>query len=327
MNSALIQQLAGYLSASETRSGEAIGLMLGCSRTAVWKHVENLRALGVEIEAVAGQGYRLAEPLELLGCDRIMAGMAADASGKLRRLEIASSLDSTNAALRRLALEDQHAAVIIAEHQTRGRGRRGRQWHSPYGRNLYLSMGWKFDKALSELGCLPLVVALATAQALGRAGLDGQRVKWPNDLLLKGRKLCGCLVEVQGDSQGPCHAVLGVGINVHMPASESTAAIDQPWTDLNSHLPGCSRNQLAGLLLEELLTALETFAELGFTPFRERWAQLDGLAGREIEVETGSGPVRGKASGIDDSGALKLDTGTETLRLHSGEVSLRKTRI
>jgi BirA family biotin operon repressor/biotin-[acetyl-CoA-carboxylase] ligase len=327
MNAAIIQQLVRYLSAAETRSGEAIGNELGCSRTAVWKHVGNLRALGVEVEAVAGKGYRLREPLELLEPDSILTGMVADVSRKLRSLQIESSLDSTNAALRRMAVEEQHAAVIIAEHQTLGRGRRGRQWHSPFGRNLYLSMGWKFEKALSELGCLPLVVALATAQALSRAGLSGQQVKWPNDLLLDGRKLCGCLVEVQGDSQGPCHAVLGVGLNVHMPASNSTAAIDQPWTDLNSRVPGCSRNRLASLLLEELLTALESFAANGFDPFREHWAQLDGLAGRDIEVETGNGPVRGKASGIDESGALKLDTGTQILRLHSGEVSLRKTKI
>ncbi|MGA9575946.1 MAG: bifunctional biotin--[acetyl-CoA-carboxylase] ligase/biotin operon repressor BirA [Lysobacterales bacterium] len=327
MNDAVIRQLARYLSATETRSGEAIGNELGCSRTAVWKHVESLRALGIAVDAIAGQGYLLKEPLELLDRARILAGLAAPVRVKLRSLAIESSLDSTNAALRRLADDDQHAAVIIAEHQSGGRGRRGRQWHSPFGRNLYLSMGWMFEKALSELGCLPLVAALATSQALSRVGLSGQQVKWPNDLVLEGRKLCGCLVEVQGDSQGPCHAVLGVGINVHMPASATTGAIDQPWTDLHSRIPGCSRNTLAALLLEELVSALELFAEQGFTPFRDLWAQLDGLYGRIIEVETGHGPIHGTASGIDESGALKLDTGKEILRLHSGEVSLHKTNI
>ena len=291
MSSVIIQHLAAYLSASETRSGEAIANELGCSRTAVWKHVENLRTLGIEVDAVAGKGYRLREPLELLDRSSILAAMDPAISGRLRSLNIESSLDSTNAALRRLANEDQHAAVIIAEHQSGGRGRRGRQWHSPYARNLYLSMGWMFEKALSELGCLPLVVALATAQTLKRAGLRGQRVKWPNDLTLDGRKLCGCLVEVQGDAQGPCHAVLGVGINVHMPVSALTAGIDQPWTDLHSRLTDCSRNTLAGLLLEELVAALDLFATQGFTPFRDAWEQLDGLRGQAIEVFTANGAM------------------------------------
>lgn len=327
MSNAILQRLARYLSVNETRSGEAIGNELGCSRTAVWKHVEGLRALGIEIDAIAGQGYLLREPLELLDASAILTGLDSAVRGKLRSLNIESSLDSTNLALRRLDVEEQHASVILAEHQTGGRGRRGRQWHSPYARNIYLSMGWKFENALSELGCLSLVVALATAQALSRAGLEGHRVKWPNDLLLDGRKLCGCLVEVQGDSQGPCHAVVGVGVNVHMPASSQTAEIDQPWTDVHSHLPACSRNHLAGLLLEELVKGLDLYAEQGFTPFRTHWAQMDGLLGQRIEVFAADKVLKGTAGGINGSGALLLETDDETLTLYSGEVSLRKTKI
>lgn len=181
--------------------------------------------------------------------------------------------------------------------------------------------------ALSELGCLPLVVALATAKALHRAGLKGHQVKWPNDLLLDGDKLCGCLVEVQGDSQGPCHAVLGVGINVHMPVSAQSAGIDQPWTDMHSQLPGCSRNLLTAMLIEELVRGLDLFALQGFTPFTGFWQQMDGLHGQTIEVNAGTSILRGEASGIDESGALLLNTGNEILKLHSGEVSLRKTKI
>ena len=327
MSNAIIQRLAGYLSVNESRSGEAIAHELGCSRTAVWKHVESLRALGIEIDAVAGKGYRLREPLELLDGTLILAGLDPAVREKLRDLDIESSLDSTNSALRRLAVEDQHAAVILAEHQSGGRGRRGRQWHSPYARNIYLSIGWKLENSLSELGCLSLVVALATARALSRAGLNGHTVKWPNDLLLDGRKLCGCLVEVQGDAQGPCHAVLGVGINVHMPASEFTEEIDQPWTDVHSRLSDCSRNTLAILLLEELVTGLGLFAGKGFAPFRDDWKQWDGLRGQTIEVDAGKNTLRGTAVGISESGALLLDTGNDILKLYSGEVSLRKTKI
>ena len=327
MNDNMVQRLAHYLSATETRSGEAIGEELGCSRTAVWKYVEALRNLGIEINAVAGQGYRLREPLELLDRDRILAGLNPPGGAGLRDLLIEASLDSTNSALQRLPLARQHATAIFAEHQSQGRGRRGRQWYSPYGKNLYLSLGWKFEKSLSELGCLPLVVALAAAQALQRAGLEGHGVKWPNDLLIGGRKVCGCLVEVQGDSQGPCHAVLGVGINVHMPVSRQTEHIDQPWTDLHSHLPGFSRNALAVLLLEELIVQLSKFDEQGFAPFGEPWEQADVLYGQSIDVQSATGSIRGTAVGIDEMGALRLDTGQEVLKLHSGEVSLHKTKL
>jgi BirA family biotin operon repressor/biotin-[acetyl-CoA-carboxylase] ligase len=253
----------------------------------------------------------------------ILAGMDTAIRKQLTGLNIEASLDSTNSALQRLPLAQQHAAAILAEFQSAGRGRRGRQWHSPHGRNLYLSLGWKFEKPLAELGCLPLVLALSAAQALIRAGLKGHRVKWPNDLLLDGRKLCGCLVEVKGDAKGPCYAVLGVGINVFMPESETANEIDQPWTDLQSRLPACSRNNLAALLLEELIKQLLLFAEQGFTPFRDLWAQMDGLNGRLVNVYAGNSSLQGTARGIDNQGALLLDTGKEVLSLHVGEVSVK----
>ena len=263
---------------------------------------------------------RVFEPLD--GAS-ILAGMDPAIRKQLTGLNIEASLDSTNSALQRLPFAQQHAVAILAEFQSAGRGRRGRQWHSPHGRNLYLSLGWKFEKPLAELGCLPLVIALSAAQALARAGLKGHRVKWPNDLLLDGRKLCGCLVEVKGDAKGPCHAVLGVGINIFMPESEVANEIDQPWTDLQSRLPTCSRNDLATLLLEELIKQLLLFAEQGFTPFRDLWTQMDGLNGRVVNVEAGNSSLQGTARGIDNQGALLLDTGKEVLSLHVGEVSVK----
>jgi len=263
------------------------------------------------------------DQIELLDKAAILAGMDPATRNQLSGLNIETSVDSTNSALQRLALAQQHAAVVLAEFQSAGRGRRGRQWHSPLGRNLYLSLGWKFEKSPAELGCLSLVLALCAAQALTRAGLEGHRVKWPNDLLLDERKLGGCLVEVKGDTKGPCHAVLGVGINVHMPESAVANEIDQPWTDLHSQLPDCSRNGLAALLLEELLKQMVLFAEQGFTPFRYLWKQMDSLNGQLVSVYSGNGSLQGTARGIDDHGALLLDTGKEVLSLHVGEVSVK----
>jgi len=324
MRDVIARRLIRSLSASEYRTGEAIGIELGCSSTEVHDHVETLRNLGIAINADVGAGYILREPLELLDERVILAGLEAVTRGQLRGLDSVLSLDSTNTAVGRLPLADQHARVILAEHQSGGRGRRGRQWHSPFGRNLYLSMGWMFEQPMAALACLPLVLALATAQALSRAGLNGHKVKWPNDILLAGQKLCGCLVEVQGDANGPCHAVMGVGINVNMPRSAAESVIDQPWTDLNTHLPDCSRNHLAVLLLTELIRHVGLFAQQGFAPFREPWQQMDGLQGKLVDVWTGGNPVHGIARGVDDSGALQVDTGDELLCLHSGEASLQE---
>lgn len=260
--------------------------------------------------------------VELLDRDTILNQIDGRSRAGINQLIIEARLDSTNSALKRLPVEQQSGTAILAETQTAGRGRRGRQWHSPSGGNLYLSLGWCFQQSLTELGCLPLVVALSAAKALSRSGLEGHRIKWPNDLLLDGRKLAGCLVEMQGDAGGPCHAVLGVGINIQMPPAEATAAIDQPWTDLHSRLPNCSRNKLAALLLEELVVQLSLFAEKGFTPFAAQWQQMDGLSGRQIDIVAGQSILRGTVAGIDASGALLLDTGVETLSLHSGEVSI-----
>jgi len=327
MSSVILQRLSRFLSASEARSDEAIAKQLDCSRSAVWKHVSELRQLGIEIGTVTGNRFLLKEPLELLDGAVILAGLKPAIRDIVTNLSIEPSLDSTNSALQRLPFEQQHAAVILAEHQSGGRGRRGRQWISPYGKNLYLSIGWRFECSMPELACLPLVVALAAANALTRAGLEGHRVKWPNDLLLDGRKFCGCLVELQGDSHGPCHAVVGVGINIHMPASPLTTAIDQAWTDLHSRLPLCSRNELAVLLLQELVNQLTLFAGAGFAPFRDQWQQMDGLCGQTINATVGSNRVRGIAKGIDERGALLVDTGNQVLSLYSGEVTLHKPPI
>ncbi len=260
--------------------------------------------------------------VELLDQALIREQMSQQTRNKLTGLVIEASLDSTNSALQRIPVAQQHGMAILAEYQSAGRGRRGRRWHSPAGGNLYLSFGWHFRQPLAEMGCLPLVVALSAAQALARSGLEGHQVKWPNDLLLDRKKLAGCLVEVQGDARGSCHAVMGVGINIHMPQAETVPEIDQPWTDLCTHLPDCSRNNLAALLLEELIDQLSLFAAQGFTPFTRLWEQMDGLKGRLVDITTGQLILHGTVAGIDGDGALLLDTGAEILSLHSGEVSI-----
>lgn len=261
------------------------------------------------------------EPLDAF---KILSRMDHAIRPALNDLQIEDSLDSTNTAIQRLPPDQQHGTVIMAEQQLAGRGRRGKYWHSPHAKNLYMSLGWRFERKVTELGCLPLVVALSVASALHTAGLKGHKVKWPNDLILDNRKLAGCLVEVQGDPLGPCDTVLGIGVNVHMSTSEDAdAKIDQPWIDLEGHLPGCSRNSLAALLLDALFTRLPLFASQGFAPFKTSWEHYDGLYGKFVDVKSGAETIYGLAAGIDEQGALLLDMGGSVRHFHSAEVSIK----
>ena len=300
-------------------SGEAVAARLGISRALVWKALKSLETLGVEVHAVRGRGYRLAQPLELLDVDLIRDALGA-AADRLERLELLDQVDSTNAYLLAQAGAAPHAC--LAEHQHAGRGRRGRQWVSPFGANLYLSLSWPFDSR--PLEGLSLAVAVALMRSLHRAGAEGLGLKWPNDVLWQGRKLGGILLEMSGEAGGAMRAVVGIGLNLHMP--RSTAGIDQPWTDLQSVLGRpCSRNRIAGELLNELVDALEAFAGAGMQPFMDEWAAYDLAYDRPIELHLPDRVVAGVARGIDETGALLVAHGDTLQRYFSGEVSLRMT--
>lgn len=322
-----VKRLLGLMAESRPLTRAQLSREPGCDAETIVEYLQHLKQLGLSIEENAAGEIVLHETIELLDAPLITSSMDAETRSMLKAVKVEETLDSTSSALQRMPEQDRHAFAMFAEHQSSGRGRRGRRWVSPFARNIYLSLGWQFQNPLAELGCLPLVVALAVSKALGGAGLEGHRVKWPNDLLLDGRKLSGCLVDIQSDNRGPCHAVIGVGINVYMPETEQTAEIDQAWTDLASHLPGLSRNRLAGLLLQALLQDLTLFAAQGFEPFRPYWQQMDGLYGRVINAYAKNQSILGTAVGINENGALLLDTGKETLSLHSGDVSLHKTSL
>lgn len=316
-------RLLGFLSAERPRSGEEIARELGCSRSAVWKQVEHLRSLGIGVKSMTGKGYWLSETLELLQADHIRAGIPEREAAYLNELVICPELDSTNAEVFRRPLGEQHAVAFMAERQTAGRGRRGREWFSPLARNIYLSLGWRFETGIGELSALPLLLALAASRALAECGMRGHAIKWPNDLLIDGRKLGGCLVEIQGDASGPCNAALGIGLNVHMPAgTQGSAAIDQPWAEVAHFVPGISRNELAGKLIASLLTHLVRFERQGFGVFMDDWSTRDALAGKTVDVVSPAGRVQGRASGVSKRGGLLVETSDGPRELHAGDVSL-----
>ena len=305
------------------RSGDALAREAGLTRAAMWKRIQGLRAAGVEIDAQTGRGYALRHALELLDAEAILAALPAVCRQGVTSLQVVWSLDSTNSELLRHETPGQGAAVLLAECQTGGRGRRGRSWASPLAAHLYLSVARQFSGGLARLGGLSLVAGVAVAQALHQVSRAQVQLKWPNDLVVGGRKLGGLLVEGSGEHAGPVRAVIGIGINVRMP-EVTASAVDQPWIDLASLGPPPSRNLLAAMVLEQLLPALERFDADGLAPFLASYAALDALVGCEISVQGGTHIQSGKALGITTEGALRVEIeGVERL-VHSGEVSVRR---
>lgn len=316
---ALLQLLAD----GAEHSGTELGERLGISRAAVWKQLQALTELGVELDASPGRGYRLREPLDLLDAAAIHAAINGRAT--LTSLDIFPRIDSTNAYLLgdSRPTEDAQLRVALAEQQTAGRGRRGRGWASPFARNLYCSVKRQFPCGLEGLSGLSLVVGLAIAEALAVLAIPNVQLKWPNDLRAGGKKLGGVLIELAGDAGGPCTAVIGFGINVRMPAS-AAANIDQPWTDLQALTPQLpSRNTVVAAILVQLEQALTTFAQQGFAPFAAAWSARDEFRGKPVRMLGVNTEQIGIAAGVDARGALLLETADGLRPIVAGEVSLR----
>lgn len=305
-------------------SGEAIAGTMGVSRAAVWKTIQRLRARGSEIDAVRGRGYRSRYPIEALSAEAIAAYLDSPAQALLDRLDVVASVDSTNTALLGEAASDYR--VLFAERQSRGRGRRGRRWESPWSGGLYLSLRWVYAELPSGPGGLSLAVGAAVAEAIEALGYRPIGVKWPNDLIRDGRKLGGVLIELTGDPAGSCRLVIGVGINWYLP-SALESELDQPATGLmdTAHAEGrlLERNRVAGALVNALVRACHAFPDgLGDT-LAERWQQRDVLYGRDIIIRQASSTATGRMAGIDQDGALLLETASGLRRFYSGETRVR----
>jgi BirA family transcriptional regulator, biotin operon repressor / biotin---[acetyl-CoA-carboxylase] ligase len=324
-NAALLRALAP----GRAVSGEALGRELGISRTAVWKGVRRLAALGLEIEALPGRGYRLAQPISLLDAAAIRAALPAEVAARVGVMEVLVDTDSTNA--RTLAAERPvgELVVCLAEHQSAGRGRRGRRWLSPPGTGICLSVGGRLPAAPSDYAALPTAVGVASALALEGLGVPGIALKWPNDLLLDGCKLGGILIELRGESQGPATIAVGLGLNVRLgPAARAAIATagGLPPADLASAAGDAmlERNAVAAALIAAIAGCLER-APAGLSDaVLSGWRQRDFLWGRQVRIEDAAGGRSGIARGLDPSGALLLeDAGGARHRVTAGEVTLR----
>lgn len=319
---ALLQLLAD----GEFHSGEELGRQLGISRAAIWKQVQRLeQETALEVESAKGRGYRIAGAVELLETGRIIAALQPTTATLLSHLEHHNAIDSTNQRALSLAQQNPDASgvVVTAEYQSAGRGRRGRGWVSPFARNLYCSVLWRFDTGASALEGLSLAVGVAVVRSLASLGVEGVRLKWPNDVIWRGRKLAGILVEMTGDPAGSVQAVIGVGINVDMRAA-SAESIGQPWVDTNEIAgTAVSRNALLSALLDELLPLLASYHERRFAAWRQEWEELDDLRDSAVRVQAGEVEQAGIARGVSPQGALLLDVDGELRSVFGGEISLR----
>lgn len=318
--------LLDRLADGEWHSGEQLAAASGISRAALAKRIERLKDWQLQVDARQGLGYRLVAPLERLDAARLQ-----DAVGPGLRVRVVAVTDSTSSQLMHAAADDDPQA-LLAELQTAGRGRRGREWVSPFGAQLALSLAWSFEAMPAQLSALPLAVGVVCTRVLRALGLDGIGLKWPNDIVAPdaaggARKLAGILLEHRGEGAGGCRVIVGVGINLSLHAAQA-AAVAQPWVNLGDLLcaqgrPPASRNALAAALLRALADLLAHYPRRGFAPLAADWRAFDVARDRPVRLLLGERRLDGIARGVDADGALLLDTAGERLRLHSGEISLR----
>lgn len=309
-------KLVSVLADGEFHSGEQLGEQLGMSRAAINKHIQTLKEWGIDVFTVTGKGYSLSSPMQLLN--------EADINARLDngRLAVIPVIDSTNQYLLDRMDTLQSGDTCVAEYQQAGRGRRGRQWVSSFGVNLYLSMYWRLEQGPAAAMGLSLVIGIVLAEALQELGAADVRVKWPNDIYLQDRKLAGILVELTGKTGDAAQIVIGIGVNLGMrtPAAE---AINQGWINLQEAGVNVDRNALSASLVNKLRNALAQFEQDGLTPFVGRWARLDNYIDRPVKLLIGDREIFGVARGIDQQGGLILEQDGVRKSWVGGEISLR----
>ncbi|WP_028238767.1 bifunctional biotin--[acetyl-CoA-carboxylase] ligase/biotin operon repressor BirA [Stutzerimonas azotifigens] len=313
-------RLLTFLQDGDFHSGEEIGSSLGVSRASVWKQIARLeKETGLSIERVRGNGYRLPASLSLLNENRLTEALAELGW----QLHFSHRIDSTNAkALALLREQGRPPFVVLAEQQTAGRGRRGRQWVSPFGANLYFTHVLAVDGGARQLSGISLAVGVAVLRTLRALGLEGAGLKWPNDLLVGEKKIAGILLELAGDPAGECEVVVGVGINVNM--QEAHGLIDQPWTSLAQELGmTIDRTELAVQLARNLNEVLARQCQYGFAAVKAEWEASHLWQGRLVKLSAGANETVGVVLGVDDQGALRLESNGLEQRFNGGELSLR----
>ena len=320
-----ISVLLDYLSDGEFHSGEDLATQIGVSRTAIWKQIKKINEkFPIVIKSIPGKGYKISKPVIFVNRNEISQNLTSQCNSALKGIEVLLECPSTNQfLLDRIENKNLDNYLVLAESQTQGRGRRGREWVSPFASNIYMSLLWRLNISIAETSGLSLVVAISVAKAIQSFGINNVTLKWPNDIYVENKKLSGVLLELRGEANNPCNAVIGIGVNVNMPRLMGDR-IDQQWSDMESFLKkNVNRNHVVAQILNELIPRLERFNEHGFSEFIDEWNLFDLLAEQKVKIEGNMNISEGVARGVDKQGALLVECNGQIQSLYSGEVSIR----
>lgn len=314
-------QLIELLADGQFHSGEKLGEALGVTRMAIHKRIDSLADIGLDVFRVNRKGYRLAEPIQLMNLDEIKSALKQP----LQHIHLHHITGSTNDDLRYLLADSkspQAGLCVLAEMQTAGRGRRGKPWQSPFGSNIYLSMYWPLLQGLNAAIGMSVALGVAIAKLLELEGVADVKIKWPNDIYIAEQKVAGILVELEGQADGEGQAIVGVGLNLNMPETQSN--IDQPFTSVQRHLSEpLDRNRWAARLIDAVYLALEQHDKEGLAPTVRDWPSYDRYYQQQVRILLGSHTHEGIAQGIDEMGALLVEQNGQLKRYFGGEVSVR----
>jgi BirA family biotin operon repressor/biotin-[acetyl-CoA-carboxylase] ligase len=307
---------------SHFHSGENLAAEFSVTRATINNLVRQAREMGLRIQAVKGQGYRLADSCEWLDDGRLRSRLTQ--AGSDLDVEVVERTGSTNTELMERLRAGNSPSILCAEYQTAGRGRRGRHWAAAPAGSLIFSLSWRFERPVGELGGLSLAVGLAVIRALSQHSNHKLQLKWPNDIVAGFRKLAGILVEIQGEAGGPSAVVVGVGVNLKLPAG-LRAEINQGVVDMDELGWSCRRNDLLADCLIELDVMMREFGRTGFSVMVEAWNSWHAYQGRQVSLIMSNGEREsGSVSGVDAFGALLMrNTSGQIQRYSSGEISLR----
>ncbi|GIO30907.1 MULTISPECIES: biotin--[acetyl-CoA-carboxylase] ligase [Paenibacillus] len=306
-------------------SGEEISRRLSVSRTAVWKQINKLREAGYEFEAVPNKGYRIVNQPERIDPSALKKTLKTKTFGL--KLDVLETSVSTQEEARELAEAGApEGTLVVAEEQTGGKGRMGRKWFSPKGKGIWMSLVLKPAQPLHYMPQLTLLTGVAVCRAVRRVTGVMAGLKWPNDLLVDGRKICGILLESAAEDEYVRYCIAGIGISANLDAEDYPDELKPVATSLKIEAgEAIDRVQLIAAVMEEFEALYDLYRQEGFAPIALLWEALSVTLGKQVTVYTAAGPVTGHAKKLDHSGALTIVTedGRE-LPVFSGDVELRR---
>ncbi|WP_299094147.1 biotin--[acetyl-CoA-carboxylase] ligase [uncultured Metabacillus sp.] len=308
----------------EFLSGQKISEVIGCSRTAVWKHIEELRKEGYELEAVRRLGYRITKKPDKISSNEIQLGLKTELMG--RNIHFEETVTSTQKIAQSLANEGApEGTIVVADQQTSGRGRMSRVWYSPSGTGIWMSMIIRPKIPINRTPQLTLLTAVAIVQAIEELTPLKPDIKWPNDILLNGKKIVGILTELQAEADQVHSVIIGTGINVNQTKEDFPEELQNVATSIKVETGSdWERAQFIQTILLKFEGLYSLFLSQGFKPIKLLWESYAISLQKTIIARTLKGTIEGKAIGIDDDGVLLIEKNDQSIeRIYSADIEMK----